>query len=149
MQSPFHSWKKNGSIIEICYGDVLGMAVCLSNSLIPYLEEKKMIEGKDAPRVIAISIPEGPYLPLSVLTVHLLTVSLPSQIAPILLPMDPEEGQDRLKHMLLDAEPLLILTIDAKEDTDRLQSIVLDTSSQKPFPSKYQNLHSFDLTGMR
>ena len=125
VQSCRHSWKQNGSIIEICYHDILEMAASLSTSLIPYLEDGEHWVVKDASPVIAVSIPEGPYLPISVLAVHLLTVSLPSEIAPILLPMDPEEGQDRLKHMLIDAQPLLILMIDG-EDTDRLQPIIED-----------------------
>jgi len=73
--------------------------------------------------VVAISIPEGPYLPLAILTVHTLTAATlshnnnnnsdddggdSSAPIPIMLPMDPEQGLDRLKHTLLDARPTLI-----------------------------------------
>ena len=67
VKSSLHSWKQKGPLIEICYHDILDMTVSLITSLIPYLDVDENRIAKDASPVIAVSIPEGPYLPLSVL----------------------------------------------------------------------------------
>lgn len=72
--------------------------------------------------VFAVSIPEGPFLPLAILSTYMLNVtSENANEAPIILPLDPDEGKDRLVHMLLDAKPSVILYV-RRRDEERLNS---------------------------
>jgi len=118
-------------ISSISYGTLFTIANLLTKSIREMLLHETRTAAKvpkhdkrDRPMVVAISIPEGPYLPLAILTVHTLTAATlshnnnnnsdddggdSSAPIPIMLPMDPEQGLDRLKHTLLDARPTLIL----------------------------------------
>lgn len=66
--------------------------------------------------IIAVMIPEGPYLIISIMTIHFLNVMMPFKKAkPILLPIDDftenSSGQGRLEYILTeDAKPFLVLT---------------------------------------
>jgi len=74
--------------------------------------------------VVAISIPEGPYLPLAILSTHAMNATSQNvNHAPIILPLDPDEGMDRLVHMLLDAKPSVIMHV-GRKDEDRLQAAI-------------------------
>lgn len=86
---------------------------------------------KNEQPVIAISIPEGPWLQFAVLAVHFLnvTASCPYD-APILLPLDPEEGLDRLAHMMIDAHPKVILYL-REEDREKLLKGAIAIQKQK------------------
>lgn len=53
---------------------------------------------------VVVAIPEGPLLPIAVLAVHLLEQA-------ILVPMEPTEGMERLKHTMNDAKPALVLCL--------------------------------------
>jgi len=86
--------------------------------------------------VVAISIPEGPYLPLSVLSVFSLNVSSVQDKAPVMLPLDPDEGMDRLFHMLMDARPDIILSVRQK-DEERLNAAISAVQEQN---KEYQPL---------
>jgi acyl-coenzyme A synthetase/AMP-(fatty) acid ligase len=86
--------------------------------------------------IVAISIPEGPYLPLSVLSVFALNVSSDQDKAPIMLPLDPDEGTDRLFHMLMDARPDIILSVRQK-DEERLNAAISAVQEQN---KQYQPL---------
>ena len=67
--------------------------------------------------VVAISIPEGPYLPISILSVFSLNLlSAAADNAPVILPLDPDEGTDRLFQMLLDAKPDVIMLVRRKDE---------------------------------
>ena len=85
---------------------------------------------KNEQSVVAISIPEGPWLQFAVLAVHFLnvTTSCPDD-APILLPLDPEEGLDRLAHMLIDAHPKVILYL-REEDREKLLKATISVQKQ-------------------
>lgn len=56
---------------------------------------------------IAIAIPEGPYLPLTVAAVHALNDG--SKFSAVIVPIDPDEGTERLRRILDDSKPLLML----------------------------------------
>jgi acyl-CoA synthetase (AMP-forming)/AMP-acid ligase II len=53
---------------------------------------------------IVVAIPEGPCLPIAILAVHLCKDA-------ILVPIEPSEGMERLKHMVQDAQPVLVLCL--------------------------------------
>lgn len=56
---------------------------------------------------IAIAVPEGPYLPLAVAAVHALNDGF--NFSTVLVPVDPDEGLERLRRILDDAQPLIAL----------------------------------------
>ena len=76
---------------------------------------------------IAVAIPEGPLLPLAILMVHALNVpfSLGGTFSAyaVLIPLEPTEGKERLRHMIEDARPVMILTL-SEQDEIKLNDIV-------------------------
>ena len=75
----------------------------------------------------AVTIPEGPLLPLSILVVHAFNVHLHhthrySSYA-VLLPMDLDEGKDRNSHILNDACPSFALTVPGR-DSKKLRELI-------------------------
>ena len=76
---------------------------------------------------IAVAIPEGPLLPLAVLTVHALnepsSLGSTSTCHAILVPVEPSEAKERNLHILNDVLPLKILAVPGK-DMGRLQEIM-------------------------
>ena len=75
----------------------------------------------------AVTIPEGPLLPLSILVVHALNVHLHhthrySSYA-VLLPMDLDEGKDRNSHILNDARPSYALAVPGR-DSKKLRELI-------------------------
>ena len=80
---------------------------------------------------IAVAIPEGPWLPISIAAVHALNQPILFSttnveniwISVALVPLDPSDGFDRLFHMLQDVHPAVIVTA-STPDHDRLQQIV-------------------------
>lgn len=80
---------------------------------------------------IAVAIPEGPLLPLAVLTVHALNHPVfskdGSSFFAVLIPLEPSEGKDRLLHMVNDVQPSFILCLPGK-DMDRLEDILTDVT---------------------
>jgi acyl-coenzyme A synthetase/AMP-(fatty) acid ligase/ankyrin repeat protein len=76
--------------------------------------------------VFAVTIPEGPLLPLSILVVHALNVFLRQHDDPnppsyaVLVPMDLDEGKDRNAHILMDASPAFALTVPGR-DSEKLE----------------------------
>jgi len=74
----------------------------------------------------AVTIPEGPMLPISILVVHALNVRLQQSSYAVLVPMDLDEGKDRNLHILDDAKPSFLLTIPGKDS--RLLHELIDTS---------------------
>jgi len=70
----------------------------------------------DSQPIVAIAVPEGPFLPLAVLALHMIqlrhydssTISSLAQV-PILLPIDPDEPLHRMCQILEDAIPNCIL----------------------------------------
>lgn len=76
---------------------------------------------------VAVAIPEGIYLALSVLAVHALGEPH-DNVSVVLLPLDPNDAETRLRHQMETARPLVILTA-ADCDYERLQSIVENLST--------------------
>ena len=72
---------------------------------------------------VAVAIPEGIYQSLAIGVVHALIQSDSSNQCFPLLPLEPTEGIDRLRHMVSDAKPFLILTASGK-DLERMKCIV-------------------------
>lgn len=104
--------------------------------------------------LIAICIPEGPYLSIAVLAVHALNATVFSlkdtsnQISSskthhehqqdehlpfntIMMPLDPEEGKERMKHIILDAKPDIILCIKGK-GMERIEQIISSMQQMNP-----------------
>ncbi|CAB9528537.1 Ferrichrome siderophore peptide synthetase [Seminavis robusta] len=123
---------------SLSYGTVL-----LLTSHIVYLLQRKIeeivssspsVSQKDDPSLtaipLAVAIPEGPFLPLAILAVHALNV--PFSICKnscskdaayaFLIPIEPGEGKDRIRHMLAETQPAVILCLEP--DRQRLQDIV-------------------------
>ena len=94
--------------------------------------------------IVAISIPEGPYLPLAVLALHILSVSTAitsddstsdenyngHTYKPIMMPLDPEEGIDRLEHMIKDAQPDFILSVEGAH-MERIEKVISSTYAKQ------------------
>ena len=89
---------------------------------------------------IGLAIPEGPFLPLFVLTIHALNVSKSllvdnspikenvGQGAVVLIPMETDEAPERLRHILSDSDPDMII-VSPGRDMDDLIGILDDNSS--------------------
>lgn len=94
-----------------------------------HLQSKSPIHQNQQP-VVAISIPEGPWLQFAVLAVHFQNILSSSLVdAPVLLPLDPEEGLDRLVHMMADARPRIVLYL-KEADREKLLKAVLSLEKQ-------------------
>lgn len=77
---------------------------------------------------VAVAVPEGPLLPVSIAAVHALNVpfeikSRERDMSVVLMPLDPCDGFERVRNMLEDARPLLVLAA-SESDQQRLQKIV-------------------------
>ena len=89
---------------------------------------------------IAVAIPEGPWLPISIAAVHalnqpFLVTSTIGSIDPIriwvsavLLPLDPSDGYERLFHMLQDVRPAIVITASVA-DQERMKRIAQEISA--------------------
>ena len=103
----------------ISYDSLLVMAVLLVRRLgllFPEINDKK----KNTLGVtVVVAIPEGPLLALAVLVVHLLNTSHQA----ILIPLEPNEGQERLGHMLKDSRPLFVLCLKGS-DCDNIARVL-------------------------
>ena len=73
---------------------------------------------------IAVAIPEGPFLPIAILAVHLCN-------AAVLVPVEPNEGIERLKHMINDARPSMILCLPGSDWVKMHQTILQAASSAR------------------
>eukprot|EP00977_Amphora_coffeiformis_P016939 scaffold5364_cov164-Amphora_coffeaeformis.AAC.37 len=78
---------------------------------------------------VAIAIPEGIFLPLSVAATHALN---DSEVSAVLVPMDPAEGNERLRRLLSDCRPVLVL-VAADCDFKSMQQL---TSQEAPRTSE-------------
>ena len=87
--------------------------------------------GRPAGIPIVVAIPEGPFLPLAVLTVHALNHPVfskdGSSFFAVLVPLEPSEGKDRLLQMVNDVQPSFILGLPGK-DMDRLEDLLTDVT---------------------
>lgn len=86
---------------------------------------------------IAVAIPEGPLLPLAILAVHVLGEPRRASKEPsslyryaILVPIDPSEGRDRLRYMMNDSQPAIVLCLPGEVS------------------NRIDNVHSIDGTGI-
>jgi hypothetical protein len=91
-------------------------------------EEEKENKNKSfgGQPIVAVDIPEGPYLAITILSLFVLNVVCGGENEtyfttppPIILPLDPEEGHDRLRHMCKDAKPSMVLYV-RPEDRDEI-----------------------------
>jgi acyl-CoA synthetase (AMP-forming)/AMP-acid ligase II/ankyrin repeat protein len=74
---------------------------------------------------VVVAIPEGPFLPLAILAVHLLSQTSDGSTYAILVPMEPGEGKERLVHMMSDARPALVLAATSgKGDWTKLEEVI-------------------------
>lgn len=116
------NWSKNNEANEaiITYDKLVDMIDIVSN----VLQNKLSDWSSTSQPVISISIPEGCYLPIATLSI-LATNMLHTDAgkAAVMLPLDPDEGKDRLVHMIIDAKPSIILC--ARElDEEKLKDAV-------------------------
>ena len=128
---------KNG-VSSISYGALLLLASHASKivkqKLLLELDQNTNIDVGIAPNKsndgtirIGLAIPEGPFLPLFVLVVHSLNVALgdgilfhPSVLnsqckGVVLIPMETDEAPERLRHILADSDPDIILVAPGKD----------------------------------
>lgn len=78
--------------------------------------------------VYAISIPEGPYLQIAVLCTHFQNMLSGGDLrkSPIILPLCPSEGMERLVQMIADAKPNVILHV-KESDGERINEAIEST----------------------
>lgn len=69
---------------------------------------------------VVVAIPEGPFLPLAILAVHSLNVPFSiegcggtSEAYAVLIPIEPGEGKQRIRHMLADTRAAVVLCLEA------------------------------------
>ena len=124
----------NGEIEDessISYGALIVAAVSVVHSLRQRLGGEIAIPPSVTQKVgvcIVVAIPEGPLLPLAILVVHLLNEptmvdSEAATLFAVLVPLEPNEGKERLRHMLMDLRPAMILCLSGN-DSMRLEDIV-------------------------
>ncbi|KAL7537415.1 hypothetical protein ACHAXR_007810 [Thalassiosira sp. AJA248-18] len=95
---------------------------------------------------VGIAIPEGPFLPLFILAVHSLNISVgedwmfhdnQNEAIPrykrckgiVLIPMETDEAPERLKHMISDSSPNIILVAPGK-DWNSMENVVHESANQ-------------------
>jgi len=66
------------------------------------------------------------------------TTTITTTISIILVPLEPTEGRDRLKHMLQNAQPALVL-VAADCDQQRLQEIISQSSSSSSISHEHDS----------
>lgn len=129
-----HAQTDANGFMCLTYSELLSMLRHLMSGLTRSIDMKRkqpqsQSQSKRQP-VFAVAIPEGPYLPLAILSSFMLNiVSRSLEEAPIILPLDPDEGKDRLVHMLQDAQPSAILYV-RRKDKDRINVAIESISSQ-------------------
>lgn len=120
-------------VSSISYGSLLTLASYAANVLRKQLSSDK--PNKNSIR-IGLAIPEGPFLPLFVLAIHALNATGSESSHPnsiynsgdkckdvVLIPMETDEAPERLKHILVDSDPDVILVASGK-DTENLVDLI-------------------------
>jgi acyl-CoA synthetase (AMP-forming)/AMP-acid ligase II/ankyrin repeat protein len=112
------------------------------------------------PIPVAVAIPEGPWLALTVTAVHALNKPFPLTskdehnvtflcwASAVLVPLEPTEGKDRLVSMLQDACPLMILTAsdrDHQRIASALASMEINTTSHDSPLYQTNQIHIIDV----
>jgi hypothetical protein len=124
-------------VASISYGSLLLLASYTSNILHKQLFQDNDNTSEKHNIRIGLAIPEGPFLPLFVLVVHALNVSgsksfhsdsMRDKRDVVLIPMETDEAPERLRHILADSDPDLILVAPGK-DTESLVTIMNEDSS--------------------
>ena len=86
---------------------------------------QRMDDGQSS---IVVAIPEGPYLALAILAIHVLNEpririqqirdsETPITSYAVLIPLDPNEGTERIKRMLQEIKPAMIVALPGKDTT--------------------------------
>lgn len=104
-------------------------------------------DGKNSSTLrVGIAIPEGPFLPLLILAVHSLNVSVGEDwlllddtngsmqslkrcMGVVIIPMETDEAPERLKHILGDSSPNLILVAPGR-DWDSMENALRDAAEE-------------------
>lgn len=73
---------------------------------------------------VVVAIPEGPFLPIAILAVHVMNHDSNA----VLVPMEPSEGKERLKHMMEDVRPALVLCLPGKDWT-KMEQVLQEMDS--------------------
>jgi acyl-coenzyme A synthetase/AMP-(fatty) acid ligase/ankyrin repeat protein len=108
-----------------------GTLVKLMDLLVPSLRTciESAIDASDPCGVpVVVAVPEGPLLPIAILAVHLLNKPNDRGQYAVLIPLEPGEGKERLKHMVKDSRPALVLAISGGGDWQRLSEIIEECS---------------------
>jgi acyl-CoA synthetase (AMP-forming)/AMP-acid ligase II/ankyrin repeat protein len=112
-------------IREECFGGAIGY--CSNTGGEETDDTGKWNRTRSENVVFAVTIPEGPLLPLSILVVHALNVHLHHTHRyysyAVLVPMDLDEGKDRNSHILNDARPSFALTVPGR-DSKKLRELI-------------------------
>lgn len=134
----FHDETSDGSeagVASLSYKSLLMVAAfvvqIIQRELQDLLRSKHLFASSGQGQVlavpIAVAIPEGPFLPLAIIAVHALNIpfSLDNNghhAYAVLVPIEPGEGKDRIRHMLADTRAVMILCFEV--DRQRLTDIV-------------------------
>lgn len=124
-------------------------------------------KGRNSVRKVGVSIPEGPFLPLYVLTVHSLNVAvcegwlcasdndnrtdahkLNRRCEGVaIIPMEADEAPERLKHMLADSHPDLILVAPGKDwESMHAATLPIQSTSQDECRSSRSSIQLVDFS---
>lgn len=122
-------------IKTLSYNTVITTTAFVVNKLRSKLQEhcfkeKSCVDNNDNKPIgipIFVAIPEGPLQSLAILAVHALNVPYyfndeHTQIYGVLVPLEPGEGKERIRHMLQNIKAAMILCLDT--DQQRLESIL-------------------------
>lgn len=122
-------------VSSINYGSLLLLASYTTSLLNKRLSADSTKQNKQNTR-IGLAIPEGPFLPLFVLAIHALNVTGSESFHPnsvynagdkfkdaVLIPLEADEAPERLRHILTDSIPDIILAAPG-QDTECLLKII-------------------------
>jgi len=132
LENESESQSKENSVVHLSYKTVFLLTSIVVNTLRQKLESiivaSISAENEGTPTTstgmaipVAVAIPEGPFLPLAVLAVHALNRPFSVNTGTsgnsgveayaVLVPIEPGEGKDRIRHMLIDTGPALLLCL--------------------------------------
>lgn len=115
----------------ISYESLLIIAALIVDSLRRIIQSytfENQTRDKEIGIPVAVAIPEGPLLAIAILAVHVLGEPQPvseggnGSTYAILVPIEPSEGRERLRHMINDSQPAIVLCLPG-QDTSRIEQV--------------------------
>jgi acyl-CoA synthetase (AMP-forming)/AMP-acid ligase II len=97
---------------EISYSQLL----CLTHLLATRLSRS---HNNDSNEYVVVAIPEGPFLPIAILAVHICPTA-------VLVPIEPNDAMERIQHMIRNSKPSKILCLTGN-DSDKIMQALSST----------------------